>query len=298
MAKLQSIKNVYGSNEHALTADEAVVYLEKRMIKEQGKSDGQSLNNSILDYAKKYGINKRESHASLQREEMSDEAIARIRGVDERFEFITAEALQCMNKEYFGYLMDASYSQDTQAPEVVSQGIEACEGNNGNVFTTAELLESAQYIVGDYEAFEQYVMDIYSQDIHVDNQNLVTVNGPAGEVELSGQKEAIREDRIRKNGFQVGDRAWKEIEGTGMVTACVITDIKNQEYAKIANIRTFKDGKEFHAGTQTVPMDRLYMTREECSEAISQADATEQMQMDFGEAVEQLSLDLDNGLEK
>lgn len=193
MAKLQSIKNVYGSNEHALTADEAVVYLEKRMIKEQGKSDGQSLDNSILDYAKKYGINERESHASLQREEMCDEAIARIRGVDERFEFITAEALQCMNKEYFGYLMDASYSQDTQAPEVVSQGIEACEGVNGNVFTTAELLESAQYIVDDYDALKQYVIDTYGQDVCVDNQNLITVNDPAEETD---QKEITEQMQL------------------------------------------------------------------------------------------------------
>lgn len=303
-------KITYGDKEHALSPEDAVLFLERKLQKphylygygETQSEETQYLDHAMVSYGNKYADIKRadfmhsdlvsdadidavytESERSLfisgtlREHLLATEAVARLQGVDERFESITAEALACMNQDYFKHLIDASHSQDTQAPEVVSQGIEACEGHNGKVFTMTELLESAQYIVDDYDAFIEHAMNVREPDLsvhHLESMTAIDVN-VLPDVDVS---EFVKQDCP----FTIGDTVWQEHEGAA--SRYVVTDIKYSEYWRpvSANVREFGGDNK-----QNVPFAQLYGTKEECEETIAQKEA-----LAFGEAVEQLSLDL------
>lgn len=241
----RGIAMTYGDIETSLASRDAVKFLEDRLRLVPANIDGQGVDNSLLSYADKYDIASfLRSQSDFDVDEtisidtnmkahlLAESAVDRIQGVDGRFEAITAEAILRMNKEYFGYLMDASYSQDTQAPDVVSQGIEACEGLHGNTFTTTELFESGEYIVNDYSALIEHGL-------------------------------SARMPGSMANG----------IENSQPIEIKTLPNLETSVVQKLADEQVT-----------------------EITENIEQKP--EQLQLDFGEAVEQLSMDLDDGLEQ
>lgn len=225
----RGIAMTYGDIETSLAPRDAVKFLEDRLRLVPANIDGQGVDNSLLSYADKYDI---ASNTNTKAHLLAESAVDRIQGVDGRFEAITAEAILRMNKEYFGYLMDASYSQDTQAPDVVSQGIEACEGLHGNTFTTTELFESGEYIVNDYSALIEHGL-------------------------------------------------------SARMPGSMASGIENSQPIEIKTLPNLERGVVQKLADEQVT---------EIAESIEQKP--EQLQLDFGEAVEQLSMDLDDGLEQ
>ena len=153
MAK-KGIAMTVGSKETTLSIDEAKQFFVDRMTYVQGREDTQHIDASMLLLASKYNL---EGARQEQISELADEAVNRLIGIENNFQAFTVESLLRMNKEYFTYLVNASYSQNTMASDVVAQGIGASEMRNGNIFTTVELIETAAFIVDDYPSFAHHV---------------------------------------------------------------------------------------------------------------------------------------------
>ena len=147
---MTTLKNKLSTSpERALNIDESKEYFAYRLLRNKVKGDGNIIDAQVLNKAIQYDIKGTPQDQTI---EMVDQAVERLQGVEGNFTHFTVEALDSINREYFDYLVDASYSQDTGAPGIVAQGIGASEHLNGEVFTTMELLETAPYIVDDYQA--------------------------------------------------------------------------------------------------------------------------------------------------
>lgn len=208
--------------EHVLTPEEAARCLEYRL--HDGKycvADDMSFDRDLIAHIADYRIGGSEDE---QIAKTAREAVSRLCGEVGGYSSVTVEALLCIDRDYFERLIDASYSQDTQAQDKISNGLAACEGfgievdgRMGKVFTTDELMESGKYIVDEYFKLQHSVKNMDARSI-----------------------------KNRLDGDTV-----------------TVEAVAHAPIVKMEQMKTI-----------------------------------EPMPLDFGEAVEQLSLDLDNGLEK
>lgn len=151
------------SKENVLSVADAKIFLAKRIMQSKFVDNGLELDGEILTKSQEYGITGSISHRI---DEISDSVIQNLQDVDGHFQGFTVEALERINKEYLMASIDASYSQDTMAPDTMAQGLGASEHKNGDIFTSAELLETAPYIVNDYEGFAHFALNTgYSVDL-------------------------------------------------------------------------------------------------------------------------------------
>lgn len=151
----KKLNNGSANLETPLNVEESKQFLKNKLIMGPIRGDGQSIDaEHVLKMCKQYGLT---GDPDAQIGEVADEAINRMVGVEGNFDAFTVEALDRINIEYFTYLVDASYSQTTRAPDIVAQGIGASEQLNGSTFTRAELLETGEYIVDNYGPFVDHV---------------------------------------------------------------------------------------------------------------------------------------------
>lgn len=141
--------------EHVLLPEEAARCFEYRLQDMKiCAADDISFDRDLIARIEEYGI---EGSEDEQIAKTAREAVLRLCGEVGGYSSITVEAALCMDRDYFERLIDASYSQDPQAQDRVSEGLGACEGFGitvddrlGKVFTTDELMESGKHIVDDY----------------------------------------------------------------------------------------------------------------------------------------------------
>lgn len=150
------------TDEYRLSPQEAKQELQKLLLYTPLGASNNSVSAVAIAKAREYDLS---GSLEEQMRAISDESINRMMGVEGNFEYFTREAIHRINGDYLGKLIDASYSQNTMAPDVVAQGIGASEQLNGNVFTTNELLETGEYI-----ANKHYEMFNYVAKVEVDNK--------------------------------------------------------------------------------------------------------------------------------
>lgn len=151
------------SNENVLNISDAEKYLAERIMQSKFVDDGLELDGEILTKAQEYGI---DGSIRERVDRLSVAVIRNLQDVEGFYQGFTSEALDRINKEFLIASIDAAYSQNTNAPHVMAQALGASEHKNGDIFTSAELLEAAPYVVDDYEGFAHFAMtrETYSFD--------------------------------------------------------------------------------------------------------------------------------------
>lgn len=163
MAKIMKKFNVFAPTnvEHKITRDTAISYVASRLVMVP-KGSGQQLSQDLLALSFPF-VEGRDVDAKLRKDPhryatvLAERLIDGIMGNDNRFQFVTVEALSAINKDLFVEIVRA---EDSRRDDILDQTVQGLPTRNGKTLTTSNIIRIANVMATDFDAYTNFAKQL------------------------------------------------------------------------------------------------------------------------------------------